>query len=352
MKQLPFYLVLGLLPVTAGAQQLKLSSAIHADAAKVTIYQEWPERKLVDTPHLSAKVAASQLPQAGAVYTVSLRQPFVNVTVLGEKGTPINITIDKDSQVIVKGGTLQRRLDSFQRSIAPDEKAWSEAGRRYETTTDLDTKLAINKEMDHYAGKVQQARLQFAINNANNLAGAWMAYSYAFAWTPASLEKLMPLFRPQPAAKVTYTVLQQKQAAAAAVSMTGKQAPVFALSSIDGHQVALDSLFRRHRYVLLDVWASWCTPCRAGNRKLAEYYEELSKKGIGFVSVSVDENKELWKKAVASDKIPWLQLVSPNGMKSDFVQAYKVQSLPAMFLINREGNIVQQHIDIEALKKL
>nr|WP_295864196.1 TlpA disulfide reductase family protein [uncultured Chitinophaga sp.] len=353
MKPLSFFIIVALLPVATEAQQLKLTSAVHADQGKVTIYQEWPERRLVDTPRLAGHQVSCQLPQqAAAVYRVSLRKPFADATVLAEQGKPVIITITKDSQVVVQGGILQRRWDDFQKSIAPDEAAWSDVGRRYEKATDLDAKLKIAREMDHYAGAVQQARLHFAERNADNLAGAWMAYYYAFAWTPESLKKLAPLFRQQPAAKATYAVLQEKQAAAAAVSMTGKQAPVFTLSAIDGQQVALDSFIRRHQYVLLDVWASWCTPCRAGNRALAAHYEELRQKGIGFVSVSVDENKDLWKKAVAADKIPWTQLVSPNGMKSDFVNAYKVQSLPATFLINREGTIIQQHVEIEDLKKL
>ncbi len=134
--------------------------------------------------------------------------------------------------------------------------------------------------------------------------------------------------------------------------MTGQNAPAFALLSIDGKTVHLDSLLARNEYVLLDVWASWCTPCRAGNRKLAPHYAAFKNKGIEIVSVSVDEKDELWRKAVAADQIPWPQLIAPEGMKSSIVAAYKVKSLPATFLIGKTGKIIRQHIDISDLEKL
>lgn len=338
--------------IAASAQELQLSSAVHQPSEKVTIYREWPTRRLIDTPLLVQGHLQYQLPDSGAaVYSIRLRKPFADATIFSS-AQPVTITIGKDSLVVVKGDVVQQKMDDFEHSMKPAEAAWSALGTRYGQTNDLDEKLAISAEINRMAGEVQAQRLRFALNNAGNLAGAWSAYHYAFAWTPASLSKLVPAYGQQPWAQATLTVLRNKQSEAASLSMTGQPAPLFTLRTINNQMLRLDSLIKQNKYVLLDVWASWCTPCRAGNRKLAAHYAALRKKGIEIVSVSVDEKEDLWKKAVAADKIPWPQLVTPNGMKSEIVQQYKVKSLPATFLINNKGEIVQQHIEITDLEKL
>lgn len=351
MKFLGYLSSLALLPVALHAQQLKFSTALHAGNEKVSIYREWPSRKLIDTLRLSGNSFTYTLPTGAGVYSVHLRKPFVDAVLL-EEGETVSITVTSDTQVIISGGVQQKKWNDFEKAIKPDEKAWNEWGRKYELAPNLDEKLKANKESNYYAEKVQSKRLAFALANAGNIAGAWMGYYYAFAWQPDDLNKLVPAFQQQANATATYSLLRDKQTAAAAFNMTGRKAPVFTLASITGNAVALDSMIRQHQYVLLDVWASWCTPCRATNRKLAPLYEKLSRKGIAFVSVSVDEKKDLWENAVAADKIPWTQLRSPEGMNSEFVKQYKVQSLPATFLIDKNGTIIQQHIEIADLEKL
>lgn len=340
-----------LLGTATQAQQLTFTTALHAEKEKVTIYREWPTRQLIDTLRLSGGTVTYTLPTGAGVYSVRLRKPFVDAVLL-EEGEKVTINVTKDTAVIVKGGALQKKWSDFEKAIKPDEKAWNEWGHKYETAPNLEEKLKANTESNRYAEKVNQKRLAFVLNNAGNLAGAWMGYYYAFAWSPDNLEKLVPAFQQHPAAQSTYQLLSDKQKAAAAFNMTGKKAPLFTLPAMNGSNIALDSLFKQHQYVLLDVWASWCTPCRATNRKLAPLYEKFSQKGIGFVSVSVDEKRELWEKAVAADKIPWTQLLSPHGMNSEFVKQYKVQSLPATFLIDKNGTIIQQHIEVADLEKL
>lgn len=352
MKKITCFAALLTAAVSVSAQELRVTTPLHADGAKVTIYREWPSRRLVDTPLVRDGRVQIQLPDSGAaVYTVQMRKPFVNATLFS--GTPaVEVVVGEDTQTIVKGGPVLQQLIDFEKSMRPLEAAWSKLGNRYGNTNDLDEKLAINTQINRMATEVQEKRLNFALQHANDLAGAWSAYHYAFAWTDASLARLIPSFRQHAWASATLLHLQDKQAAAAQNNMTGKTAPAFALRSIGGNVMPLDSLVAANKYILLDVWASWCTPCRAGNRKLAPHYAALKRKGIEIVSVSVDEKDDLWRKAVAADKIPWPQLVAPEGMKSEIVAQYKIKSLPATFLIDKSGNIIRQHVDISDLQKL
>src|SRR5687768_733302 len=79
----------------------------------------------------------------------------------------------------------------------------------------------------------------------------------------------------------------------------GKKAPEIELPDQEGKMVRLSSL--KGKVVLLDFWASWCGPCRKENPYTVDLYNQYKDKGFTVFSVSIDQNKESWKKAVAKD---------------------------------------------------
>lgn len=336
---------------TKGNAKLNITASSKFKDTKLTIYREWPVRKLIDTLRLKEGkqefLITDSLP---AVYSLSIRKPYASTTVLVDgQGASINFN---DAETAVNGGKLEMLLQKHRASLAPTEKEWQELGRQYGDETDMEKKILIEKKISAIAGKVGNERLLFVKQNSTNAAGAWMADSYAFAWSPEALKVLTPIFQKQAWANVTYQELAGKLLEHNSKQMTGKKAPAFTLSSMKGASVSLDSILNKNEYVLIDVWASWCTPCRAANRKLAPVYAGLKKKGIEFVSVSVDENHAAWEKAVQADQIPWMQLLSDNAMKGKFVAQYQVKTLPTTFLVNKQGLIIKQNVEIADLEKL
>lgn len=121
------------------------------------------------------------------------------------------------------------------------------------------------------------------------------------------------------------------------------QAPEIKLPDVNGKELALSSL--RGKYVLLDFWASWCGPCRMENPNVVRMYEKYKDKGFTVFSVSLDEDKEAWKKAIQADNLSWPNHVSDlNGWASAPVATYGVQGIPATFLLDKEGNIIAQNL--------
>ncbi|WP_073086655.1 TlpA disulfide reductase family protein [Chitinophaga jiangningensis] len=344
---------LGIATVQASyAQSLQIASKAHPDGTKVTIYREWPQRMLVDTLRLTGGKATLQLRDSlPMVYSVSIRTPYHHAIVFSNEGD-MSITIPENGTAVVKGGKYQQQLSAFEQSLEADQKAWNEWGNTYGKATDLELKLKANQESNKYAAKVMQARLNFALKHRQDIAGAWSAYNQANLWQPAELNQLVAAYKTSPLSPVTYNRLLQLQQQHEANIMTGRKAPEFSLQNMDGKVVTLQSLLQQNKYVLVDYWASWCTPCRAANRKLAPIYEKLKSKGIALVSVSVDTNEELWKKAVASDNIPWLQLRADKAMDSEAVKAYRVKTLPATFLIDQTGTIIRQQVTEQQLLQL
>src|ERR1700741_544627 len=85
----------------------------------------------------------------------------------------------------------------------------------------------------------------------------------------------------------------------------GKPALEIELPTLKGDSIKLSSL--KGKVVLLDFWASWCGPCRASNKYLVKLYDKYKTKGFEIFSVSIDEDKKDWEKAIRKDKITWLQ---------------------------------------------
>jgi len=128
-----------------------------------------------------------------------------------------------------------------------------------------------------------------------------------------------------------------------APQVTGEVAPEILLNDYNGKPIPLSSL--RGKYVLIDFWASWCGPCRQENPNVVKVYEKYKDKGFTIYSVSLDENKDAWMKAITADNLSWPNHVSDlKGWKSQPVIDYKVTGIPATFLLDKEGNIIDKNL--------
>jgi thiol-disulfide isomerase/thioredoxin len=111
------------------------------------------------------------------------------------------------------------------------------------------------------------------------------------------------------------------------------------LPDVKGDSIALSSL--KGKVVLLDFWASWCMPCRAANKKLVKLYDKYKSQGFEIFSVSVDDNKKDWVKAIEKDKITWLQVNDPRNWGAQSAVNWHISVLPTTFLINKKGDVVE-----------
>ncbi len=192
MKKLTSLAVVLSAVLSGYAQELRINSWLHTNGAKVTIYREWPTRILIDTPLIHQGQANIKLPDNGpAVYSVQLRKPYANAIVFSGI-TPLQVSIGKDSQMIIKGDASLQKLLAFEQSMKPIEAEWNKLGQQYTSATDMEEKLKVNARVGKIAETVQHKRRAFALKNAGNLAGAWSAYHYAFAWTDASSMNSFP----------------------------------------------------------------------------------------------------------------------------------------------------------------
>jgi peroxiredoxin len=122
----------------------------------------------------------------------------------------------------------------------------------------------------------------------------------------------------------------------------------FGQTDTAGKTVRLSDI--KAKYLLLDFWASWCAPCREENKELVSVYEKFKDKGFVIVGVSMDDNKAFWLKAIADDKLTWMNLSDLRGGKNQASLIYGISAIPTNFLIDDKGVIVAAGLHGQALE--
>lgn len=116
----------------------------------------------------------------------------------------------------------------------------------------------------------------------------------------------------------------------------GQPSPAFKYLDIDGKEVSLSDL--AGKYVFIDVWATWCGPCRGEIPHLKDLEHQFKGKNIDFVSISCDQDKAAWEKMVKEEKLGGIQL--HVGEDKAFMDGYMIRGIPRFILLDREGKII------------
>lgn len=122
------------------------------------------------------------------------------------------------------------------------------------------------------------------------------------------------------------------------LASVGKPSPDFKGVDVNGKEYTLADF--RGKYVYIDVWATWCGPCRQEIPYLKKLDEDYKDAQIVFLSLSVDQDKAKWEKMVKEQSMSGVQL--HIGQNSSFQQAYKIEGIPHFILLDREGRIIDK----------
>ncbi|MFS4493512.1 TlpA family protein disulfide reductase [Maribacter sp. 2308TA10-17] len=119
---------------------------------------------------------------------------------------------------------------------------------------------------------------------------------------------------------------------------TGITASEFEYEDREGTIVKLSDF--RGKYVLIDLWATWCKPCLIEMPYLKEIEKSMANKNIEFIAISIDQDKQKWKEYLTKHHFEGNQLIADKAEESSIMKDYKIMGLPNYLLIDDKGKII------------
>lgn len=98
------------------------------------------------------------------------------------------------------------------------------------------------------------------------------------------------------------------------------------------------------KVVLVDFWATICTPCIKELPNMRTLYKKYHDKGFEIVSISLDESREKYESFLEKEPLPWKHVFSGEGWKNDLVALYEVEGVPFLFLVDKKG--IMRYFDV------
>ncbi len=121
---------------------------------------------------------------------------------------------------------------------------------------------------------------------------------------------------------------------------TGNPSPSFTYENYNGQTSTLDDF--KGSLLYIDVWATWCGPCKIQIPFLNKLEEKYKDNNISFVSISIDNLKDIdkWRQMIKEKEMDGVQLIAENAWNSEFAVAYSVKGIPRFILIDADGDII------------
>lgn len=128
----------------------------------------------------------------------------------------------------------------------------------------------------------------------------------------------------------------------------------FELLDVDGNTRHLSEMIGKSRFLFIDCWASWCSPCIADIPHLKEVYEKYKDKGLEILGISFDRNKSAWKNAMKKHDMPWTNWCTTD-QGDEMRKSLQMQGIPFGILIDSKGKILELGIasmQLEVIMKI
>lgn len=267
-------------------------------------------------------------------YNITIRDSLRTASI---KGSPLHKAYVAYLDEI--GGGFMDIIDAGNKAFAAVKQDAPDASEQYK---------AIHEKFEARFEARRVKELAFAAKNPNSI---FAVDALIDAANKRKLSEIEPLFLKLSKEVRQMTNARQLEARFLAERSVkiGNKAPDFSQPDTEGKMIRVSDF--KGQYVLIDFWASWCSPCRAENPNLLKAYNKYKSKGLEVLAVSLDDTKgkNAWLKAIKDDGLPWVHVADLKGWSNEAAVLYGVRAVPQNYLVDPKGNIVAINIKGENL---
>lgn len=159
-----------------------------------------------------------------------------------------------------------------------------------------------------------------------------LAYQMSSNELDKQLSEIAPKLHNHPYMKDLRNLLDSKK------TVVGNLAPTFNIEDMNGKKIKLTAY--KGKYVLLDFWASWCSPCLREIPNLKKLHAQYGGKKLEIIGISLDKEENRWRNTIKKHAMSWTQICDFNTWHGDIPVKYNVQSIPRTILIDPAGKII------------
>lgn len=329
-----------------------------ADGTEIFVYTlENKQPKVIDTLKVTEGKFSATYPKSDAVNLNFLRINEVNGSIIFfPENEDMVATIYKDSIQAsrIVGGKQNEAYSNFVSKMMVFNKKKQASMERFQVArqaNDTTTIAQIQSENLNLVGEETEYKKQYLKDNNNSLFAVMLLSEMVSRkeMTPADasvyIENLDPKLASSEIVQELKTNLDSLKKAE-----VGSPAPNFSAPTPTGETMSLKDAMGK--YTIIDFWASWCKPCRMENPNVVNVYNKYHAKGLNIISVSLDkaEAKDKWLQAIKDDKMDWFHVSNLQFWQDPIAQQYNVRSIPATFLLDENGMIIDKDLRGAALE--
>ena len=245
------------------------------------------------------------------------------------------------AEVYLKLAAVERKLGDFPSSLdnakkavkaAGDDKAW--ATQAYLIHANL--LIAMSSKPGDKKLKEAESDIRQAVALDPSQTVAHFDLGFVLLKQERDVEGIPELrtYVSAPGAKREETVMEAKRLIANPIRAREPFAPPFSFTSEEKQKISNASL--RGKVVLLDFWGTWCPPCRESVPALRNVQKKFAGKEFQIVSVSSDDDEEVWRTFIASQQMSWTEYIDLSG---EIQSTFKIDSFPTYIVLDRDGVI-------------